>query len=135
MDSVSILPSFIKMLFALAIVLGLMVGAMYFIKRFLPQTTVRMSENSLINIVATRYLGPKSSIMLVEVLGKVIVIGVSPNQMSHLETITDAGALEKLKHMAAIRDKNPSLPLIDSLRRNKVVTEVLNRFGKHGRKK
>jgi flagellar protein FliO/FliZ len=134
MDSVAILPSFFKMIFALAIVLGLLVGAMYFFKRILPQTSVRMSDNSLINIIATRYLGPKSSIMLVEVLGKVIVIGISSNQMSHLETISEPEALERLKH-TGIREKGSPPSLTDHLRRNKVVIGVLHRFGKYGRKK
>ena len=134
MDSVAILPSFFKMIFALAIVLGLLVGAMYFFKRILPRTSVRMSDNSLINIIATRYLGPKGSIMLVEVLGKVIVIGISSNQMSHLETISEPEALERLKH-TGIREKGSSPSLADYLRRNKVFIGVLDRFGKHGRKK
>jgi flagellar protein FliO/FliZ len=134
MDSVAILPSFFKMIFALAIVLGLLVGAMYFFKRILPQTSVRMSDHSLINIIATRYLGPKSSIMLLEVLGKVVVIGVSSSQISCLATISEADALERLKH-TEIREKCSPLSLTDYLRRNKVVIGVLHRFGKYGRKK
>jgi flagellar biosynthetic protein FliO len=134
MDSVAILPSFFKMIFALAAVLGLLVGAMYFFKRLLPQTSVRMSDHSLINIIATRYLGPKSSIMLLEVLGKVVVIGVSSSQISCLATISEADALERLKH-SAIRDKCSPPSLTDYLRRNKIVIGVLHRFGKYGRKK
>jgi flagellar protein FliO/FliZ len=132
MDSTSILPSFFKMLFALAIVVGLLVGAAYFFKRFFPQTAVGTNDNSLINIMATRYLGPKSSIILVEVLGKVIVVGVSSNQMSHLATISEADALERVKHIGTKEKKLPSLA--DCLRQNKMVLGVVNRFGKHGRK-
>jgi flagellar protein FliO/FliZ len=131
MDS-SILPSFFKMLFALAIVLGLMVGAAYFIKRFLPRSTGGLNDNSLINIIASRYLGPRNSIMLVEILGKVIVIGISSNQMSHLATISEAEALDRLKHTGT-REKSPP-SFIDHLKRNKIVVGAFNRFGKYGRK-
>ena len=131
MDS-AILPSFFKMLFALAIVLGLMVGAAYFFKKFLPRTSGGLNDNSLINIIASRYLGPKSSIMLVEILGKVIVVGISSNQMSHLATISEEGALDRLKHMGTHEASPPSI--IDHLKRNKIVIEAFNRFGKYRRK-
>jgi flagellar protein FliO/FliZ len=132
MDS-AILPSFLKMLFALAIVLGLMLGAAYFFKRFLPRTSGGSNDNSLINIIASRYLGPRSSIMLVEILGKVIVIGISANQMSHLATISETEALDRLRHMVTQEKSPPSF--VDHLKRNKVVVGALNRFGKYGRKK
>jgi flagellar biosynthetic protein FliO len=134
MDSTAILPSFFKMLFALATVIGLLVGAAYFFKRFFPQTSVGVGDNSLINIIATRYLGQKSSIMLVEVLGKVVVIGISSNQMSHLATISDVEALDRLKHLG-MREKCSPPSLMDYLRRNKFVIGVLHRFGKYGLKK
>jgi flagellar protein FliO/FliZ len=132
MDS-AILPSFLKMLFALAIVLGLMVGSVYFFRRYLPRSSGGLNDHSLINIMASRYLGPKSSIMLVEILGKVIVIGISPNQMSHLETISDVDALDKLKQWGA--QEKSSTSFIDQLKRNKMVAGAFNRFGKYGRKK
>jgi flagellar biosynthetic protein FliO len=132
MDS-AILPSFFKMLFALAIVLGLMVGAAYFFKRFLPRTSGGLNDNSLINIVSSRYLGPKSSIMLVEILGKVIVLGISANQISHLATISEGEALDRLKHMGTQEKSSPSF--IDHLKRNKIVVGAFNRFGRYAQKK
>jgi flagellar biosynthetic protein FliO len=132
MDS-DILPSFFKMFFALAIVLGLMVGAAYFFKRFLPRASCGLNDNSLINIISSRYLGPKSSIMLVEILGKVIVIGMSANQISHLATISETEALDRLSHMGTQEKSSPSL--INHLKLNKIVVGALNRFGKYGRKK
>ena len=133
MDSAAFLPSFFKMFFALAIVLGLLLLAAYFFKRILPQTSAGASDNSLINVIAARYLGPKSSIMLVEVLGKVLVIGISSNQMSHLATISEAEVLERLKHIGRQEKRLPSIA--DYFRRNKIVLGVVDRFGKYGRKK
>jgi flagellar protein FliO/FliZ len=132
MDS-SILPSFFKMLFALAIVLGLMVGAAYFFKRIFPGNGGCSNDHSLINVVASRYLGPRSSIMLVEVLGKIIVVGVSPNQISPLATITETEALERLKHASPQAKRPPSL--IDFIKQNKVLNSSIRRLGRNGRGK
>lgn len=129
----SILPSFFKMLFALAVVLGVMVGAAYLIKKFFPRNGGAFNDHSLIKVIASRYLGPRNSIMLVEVLGKVIVIGVSPNQISSLATISETDALEKLKNRA-VREQGPP-SMIDFLKQNKIFTGAIQRIGKSGRKR
>jgi len=71
--------------------------------------------------------------MLVEILGKVIVIGMSANQISHLETISEAEALDRLRHMGTQEKSSPSF--IDHFKINNIVIGALNRFGKYGRKK
>ena len=68
----SYLTSFLKMLFALAVVLGIMLGALYLLKRLAGHNLPGSGTESLINILSTRYLGPKSSIMMVEVAGRAI---------------------------------------------------------------
>lgn len=134
MESVSFLPSFLKMLFSLAVVIGLLVGAMYFFRRILQHTTVGANADSgVINILAARYVGPKSSIMLVEVLGNVLVVGISSNQMSHLATISDPAALEKLKYKNRQEKIVPSVA--DYLKRHKVGLRIFDCFGKDNRKK
>jgi flagellar biosynthetic protein FliO len=97
MDSMAFFPSLFKMLSALAVVLGIMIGGTYIIKKFLLPTTSDAGEGAPINVVATRYLGPKSSIMLIDVLGNIIVVGVTNNQMSFLTSISDPTSIEKLK--------------------------------------
>lgn len=99
MDSISFFWSFFKMLIALAIVLGMMIGAAYYIKKHFLHTMPNMNGSSLINIVATRYLGPKSSLMLIEVLGEVMLVGVTGQQMSLLSHIDDPEALGKIKNV------------------------------------
>jgi len=97
MDTVSLLSSFLKMIFALAVVLGLLVGVMYFAKRFMQQSGPAADNQALINIVSSRYLGPKSRIVLVEVLDQIIVVGISNQQMTRLANIDDPQAMEKIK--------------------------------------
>ncbi len=128
MDSVSFLPSFLKMLFSLAVVLGLLIGAMYLCKRFLHHTAVGAANHTVINILATRYLGPKCSIMLLDVLGNVLVVGVSNNQMSHLATLSDPDILIRLKNVE--RQEKGVPPLADFLKNNRVALRILDSLGK-----
>lgn len=131
MDPVAFWPSFLKMLFALAVVLGLLVGAMYFFRRILQRPTAAGHDNRAINVVAARYLGPKSSIMVVEVLGKFIVIGLANNQIAHLATITDPEALEQFKYSGSPEKKLPSL--LDYCMNHKVIRDIAHLLRKDGR--
>lgn len=98
MDSVSFFWSFFKMLAALAIVIALMIIAMYFIKKYFFHSLPEMSGSAMINVVSTRHLSPKNSLMLVEVLGQVMLVGISSQQMSMLSHINDPAAMEKIKN-------------------------------------
>ena len=97
MDSISFFWSFFKMLAALAIVIGLMIVAAYFIKKYFLHSLPDMSGSALIKIVSTRHLSPKNSLLLIEVLGQVMLVGVSNQQMSMLSRIDDPAAMEKIK--------------------------------------
>ena len=103
MDSISFFWSFFKMLAALAVVIALMIVAMYFMKKYFFHSLPDVNGSALINIISTRHLGPKNSIMLVEVLGQLILLGVSNQQMSMLSTISDPEAMEKIK-IARLKD-------------------------------
>jgi len=97
METISLFSSFLKMIFALAIVLGLLIGVMYFVKRFMQQTGSASDNQSLINVISSKYLGPKNRIVLVEIIDKIIVVGISSQQMTTLACIDDPLALAKIK--------------------------------------
>jgi flagellar biosynthetic protein FliO len=101
MDTISLLSSFLKMVFALAIVLGILVGVMYFVKRFMQQAGPATDNQALINIISTKYLGPKNSIVLVEVLDQIIVVGIAGQQMTALACIDDPLSLAKIKNSSS----------------------------------
>lgn len=95
---ISLVSSFLKMIFALAIVLGLLIGVMYFVKRFMQQTgPVSDNNQPLINVISSRYLGPKSRIIVVEVIDKILVVGISNQQMTTLAAIDDPLAIAKIR--------------------------------------
>ncbi|MEN6619944.1 MAG: flagellar biosynthetic protein FliO [Smithella sp.] len=93
---ISLIGSFLKMIFALAVVLGLLIGLMYFVKAFMQQTSPA-SDGQVINVISSKYLGPKNRIILIEVLGQLLVVGISNQQMTTLATIDDPQALTKIK--------------------------------------
>jgi len=99
MDSISFFWSFFKMLASLALVIALMIGAMYLMKKYFYQSPSIVQGTGVINIISTRPIGPKNSIMLIEVLGKLILVSISGQQMSTLTTIEDPIAIEKMENI------------------------------------
>jgi flagellar protein FliO/FliZ len=97
METISLFSSFLKMIFALAIVLGLLIGVMYLFKRFMQPNESASDNQSLINVLSSKHLGAKSSIILVEVLNKIIVVGISNQQMSTLACIDEPQDVAKIK--------------------------------------
>jgi flagellar protein FliO/FliZ len=120
------------MLFALAVVLGLMIGSAYLLKRIISHTPAGIDNGTAINILMTRYLGPKHSIMMVEVLGQMLVVGVSSGQMTLLAQITDPAQIERMHtiHKAQLMGM-PSARTIQEypLRVRTWVEKLRNRWG------
>jgi flagellar protein FliO/FliZ len=115
------------MLAALAIVIAMMIGAMYLMKKYFYQSPVVAAGSAMISVISTCHLGPKNSILLVEVLGQVMLLGVSNNQMSILTAINDPGAIEKLKNN---RLNEGSYPSFDPFTRYKSLFRNLSRRSK-----
>ncbi|PKN33637.1 MAG: flagellar biosynthetic protein FliO [Deltaproteobacteria bacterium HGW-Deltaproteobacteria-19] len=92
----SFFSALLKMLFALAIVLGLLIGSVYFLKKFMAPAGGG-DEGQAIRILATRSLGPKSSILVVDILGKVVALGVTGAQISVLTDLDDPSTLDRLR--------------------------------------
>ena len=62
MDSISYIGSLFKMLFALAVVLGLMVGTVYLLKNILGRTRPGADTGEAIKIIAVRSLGREAAL-------------------------------------------------------------------------
>lgn len=127
MDTVSFFWSFVKMLSALALVIALMIGAMVIIKKYFYQSPAVSNGSALINIVSTRHLGPKSSLILLEVLGQVLLVGHSNQELSLLTTITDPDALNKLNSFQ-LKKNTRSAP--DPFSRYKLLFEKVRKVRK-----
>ena len=115
MDSISFFPSFLKMLSALVIVLGIMIGGTFLVRKYFLPTLSNTAPGAAINILATRYVGQKNSIALIDILGHLVVVGVANNHLSLITTISDPAAKEKLNGLTRKNGEFPSL--IDGLAR------------------
>ncbi len=105
MNSPNLFPFFLKIISALAITLGIMLISMYLLKKAMKRTGG--INDGLMKILSTQYLGPKNSIMLIDVLGDILVIGISNNQISLLTKIVDHSSLEQLKSIQRQEAKTP----------------------------
>jgi flagellar biosynthetic protein FliO len=125
METISFFPALLKMISALALVLGIMIGLAFLVRRFFQQTGLAAPDGAAISILSVKYLSPKSSIMIVDILGQAVVIGMSNQQMSYITTLDSAAALEKLK--ALNRQRGSQAMPIDPLDRYKHIVRSIMR--------
>jgi flagellar biosynthetic protein FliO len=92
MGSPDFFTSAIKMLAALGIVLGGMFLIAYFARRYL-RRDMPNSNQRLIRVAASQYIGVKKQIALVEVPGTVLVLGVTGDHIQLLAELKE-GALQ-----------------------------------------
>jgi flagellar protein FliO/FliZ len=76
--------SLFQVLLGLIIVLGLMAGAAWLLKRF---SAARPSTGSMIKIVGGVSVGSRERVLVVEVADQWIVVGVAPGRVNSLATM------------------------------------------------
>lgn len=109
MDSPELFSSLLKIASALAVTVGVLIVTAYLFKRIMRRGGGTINDRELIRILSSLYLGPKSSIMLVDVLGRVIVVGITSGTISLLTEIMDPESLEHLKDAGVKKDGASSL--------------------------
>ncbi len=82
-----------KSLGMLCIVLGVLIAILYMIKRF--SSNKWNSSPGMIKMLATHYIAPKEKILLLEVLGKKILIGATSQTINTLAIID--GEIEEVE--------------------------------------
>lgn len=114
MNSVELFPSLLKMVSALAVTVGAIIFAAYLFKKIMNKGGVNINDSELIKILSVKYLGPKNSIMLINVSEHIMVIGVTSSKISLLTEIVDSDSLEQLKGIQDSQSK--SVPFSDYLK-------------------
>ena len=93
--------AFIKTFSMLFLVLALIVFVFYFIRKFSTVKGVKGSKD-FIKVLSIHHLSPKEKLVLLDVLGETILIGVTPTNISKLSSIdsdinfSDHGSSESL---------------------------------------
>lgn len=78
--------TFFKSAAMLCIVLGVLITVLFLIKRFL-HTQGRPSKLGMIKVIASHYIAPKESLLLVDVLGEKLLIGVTSQNINCIAKI------------------------------------------------
>ena len=94
---IELVPSSMKMFSMLALVLGVIFLLFFGFKKFVLKNTVFGGGEKLVNVLGTGFLGPKKNIVLVEVAGEVLVLGISQDHIALLTSITDPEKIEEIK--------------------------------------
>lgn len=81
---------FMKMLFILALLIGFMILASMMLKRMTRQRVLNMNTQSNIKVIETRYLSPRSTLFLLEIEGKELLIAESHAGVSHIATFGES---------------------------------------------
>ena len=82
----------LKTLFSLVAVLGLMFGVVWFLKKYVYRGRSGSSSQIEIEVLGHRSLQPKRSVVVLKVMHKVIVVGMSEHGMQTLTEIADLPA-------------------------------------------
>jgi flagellar protein FliO/FliZ len=94
---IKLVPSSMKMFSMLALVLGVIFLLFFGFKKFVLKNTVFGGGEKLVNVLGSGFLGPKKNIVLVEVAGEVLVLGMSQDHIALLTSITDPEKIEEIK--------------------------------------
>ncbi len=83
----SFLSSFLQMIAALSIVVGLILLARHFTGRFMGASVPSRPGSRHIRLVETRYIAPKKAIILIEVGGEFLLLASSESQLTLLKKV------------------------------------------------
>ena len=88
--------SFIKMVSALALVLGLMFVLFYLARKTVLRGQGMAPAGKVIKMIASHGLGPKKSIAVVNVAGEFLVLGIGAERITLLSKLESSSSLETL---------------------------------------
>lgn len=91
--------SLIKMLSSLLLVLALILGISFGVKRFLRSRFSQWKSAPLVQVLSTAYLGPKKEVSVISVGEQYLVLGVTSHQISLLTRLEHAPFAEKITEL------------------------------------
>ncbi len=87
----------LKMFYGLFLVLGMMFIVFHILKKTIFKGSFMGSKSNLVTVLGTGYLGPKKMVMMTEVAGEILVLGVSGDSITMLTKITDPEKVRRIK--------------------------------------
>lgn len=105
------LSSFLQMLAALALVIGLILLAYYVITHLMRKLPVLRPGNQQIRVLEVRAMGPRKSLVLIEIGGEYLLLSSSGDQLTLIKQIN------MLEHIEVIEDVTEKTSFLSFLRR------------------
>lgn len=102
-----LLESGIRMLSALAVVLGLMGLAAFVTKRFSFTQVWRKSGTPLVQVLGSGYVNSRAGISLVAVAGEVLIVGTTATDLVPLGRIADQHRVYEMLRQAGLPSHSP----------------------------
>jgi flagellar protein FliO/FliZ len=99
----SFISSFIQMIAALSIVVGLILLAKYFSGKFMGAGAPSRLASCHIRLVETRYIAPKKAIILIEVGGEFLLLASAENQLTLLKKVNVIEEINVFKETGSTR--------------------------------
>lgn len=94
--------SAVRMVASLALVLGLMLGLLALAKTMMGRRLLGVSETPLVRVLGSAYVGPRKSVVVVEVAGDVLILGATATELVPLGRLTDPDRIKQaLAHAGA----------------------------------
>jgi flagellar biogenesis protein FliO len=91
-----LVPSAVKMIAALAVVLGGLFAAVHVARRYV-RGAAGSARGALVRVLASQAIGVKKSVALVDVPDGVLVLGLSGDRIQLLSRIDDPETLERVR--------------------------------------
>ena len=98
-DSPSMSTMLLQMLGSMAVIVVLIFGAAWLYRRLQQPRRAGEGDGRLIHVIGSTFIGPKKSICLVTVAGKVLVLGVTEAGMSTLASMNPDESEDVLTRM------------------------------------
>ncbi len=99
----NLFSSAIRMVVSLSIIIAVLLVVFYFTKPLLNKAGAIRGKEKVIRVLANNYVGGKKVISLVSVADHLLVVGITPTNISLLTRIDDPETVERFK---ATRDSN-----------------------------
>lgn len=85
--SLDVAGSVVQMILGLGLIIALLIASLYILKRL---GAGRGSAAGLVKVRGATAVGPRERVVLVEVAGKILVLGVAPGRVNTLHTLDTA---------------------------------------------
>ena len=99
-NGIGLVPLLVRTVLSLGLVVILIYGVVFVLRRMVSRQRPSGS-GALIRVVGSAFIGPKKGVYLLEVLDRILVVGVTDTTMVLLSEITDPSVVQSVAHTDA----------------------------------